>query len=83
MTIAIQVLSIITLSIIVLTFAIVISRLINLSTVVDNLNEKIQDITIEKAEEMELRDQVENFNPTNTYGSFEHVTGLSEEKQEN
>ena len=81
MTIAIQVLSIITLSIIVLTFAIVISRLINLSAVVDALNENIQEITIEKAEEMELRDQVENFTPTNSYGSFGYTKELTSDKK--
>ncbi len=76
MEIAIEVLSIITLSIVVLTFGIIITRVINLTNAVTQLEEQIQELTIIKAEEIELRDRVETFSPKNSFGSYGHTEKL-------
>jgi len=79
MSIAIQIFSIITLSIIILTFALVISRIINVSKNVDILIKEIQNLTIEKAKEIELREEVETFSPSKSFGSYEHTNEIGED----
>ncbi len=69
MGIVVQILSVVTLSIIVLSFAIVISRIISLSSRVDMLIPKIQELSIIKADEIDIRDGIESYSFKDSYSN--------------
>lgn len=76
MEIAIQVLSILTMCVMVLTFGIVMTRIINMMNIAEKLQDEIRELIVLKAEEIEIRDSVSIFLPKNSFGSYTHTTKL-------